>query len=65
MTIYLDKKHRKTERKAREVAMLLTHTTIDDVIENVNVDLIATYQQINVFTDEVMLSMLEVYEERM
>jgi DNA-directed RNA polymerase subunit A' len=39
MNIYLDKKHRKTERKAREVAMLLTHTTIDDVIESVNVDL--------------------------
>jgi DNA-directed RNA polymerase subunit A" len=39
MNIYLDAKHRKTERKAREVAMLLTHTTIDDVIESVNVDL--------------------------
>jgi excisionase family DNA binding protein len=37
----------------------------ETVGQNVNVDLITTYQQINVFTDEVMLSMLEVYEERM
>ena len=39
MNIYLDDKHKKTERKAREVAMLLTYTTIDDVIDSVNVDL--------------------------
>jgi DNA-directed RNA polymerase subunit A' len=39
MNIYLDKKHRKTEKKAREVAKLLTYTTIDDVIDTVNVDL--------------------------
>jgi hypothetical protein len=32
--------------------------------QKVNVDLINTYQQINAFTDEVMLSMLEVYEKR-
>ena len=37
----------------------------ETVGQNVNVDLITTYQQINVFTDEVMLSMLEVFEERM
>ena len=37
----------------------------ETVGQNVNVDLITTYQQINVFTDEVMLAMLEVYEERM
>ena len=28
------------------------------------IDLISTYQQINVFTDEVMLAMLRVYEKR-
>jgi len=39
MTIALDAKHRKTERKAREVAQKLTYTTIDDVISTVNVDL--------------------------
>jgi excisionase family DNA binding protein len=32
--------------------------------QKVNVDLINTYQQINAFTDEVMLAMLEVYEKR-
>jgi len=37
----------------------------ETVGQNVSVDLITTYQQINVFTDEVMLAMLEVYEERM
>jgi excisionase family DNA binding protein len=31
--------------------------------QNVNVDLISTYQQINGFLDEVMLAMLGVYEE--
>jgi len=39
MNIYLDEKHRKTERKAREIAKLLTYTTIDDIIDTVNVDL--------------------------
>jgi DNA-directed RNA polymerase subunit A' len=39
MNIYLDDKHNKSEKKAREVAQKLTHTTIDDVIESVNVDL--------------------------
>ena len=39
MTIALDEKHRKTERKAREVAQKLTYTTIDDVISTINVDL--------------------------
>jgi DNA-directed RNA polymerase subunit A" len=39
MTIYLDKSHRRSEAKAREVAEKLTHTVIDDVIEKVNVDL--------------------------
>ncbi len=48
MNIYLDEKHRKTERKAREVAMLLTYTTIDDVIESVNVDLRAEGVRIKV-----------------
>jgi excisionase family DNA binding protein len=32
--------------------------------QKVNVDLINTYQQINAFTDEVMLAMLEVYEKK-
>lgn len=31
--------------------------------QNVNIDLISTYQQINVFIDEVMLAMLAVYEK--
>jgi excisionase family DNA binding protein len=31
--------------------------------QNVNIDLISTYQQINGFLDEVMLAVLEVYEE--
>ncbi|MFC1803202.1 DNA-directed RNA polymerase subunit A' [Thermoproteota archaeon] len=39
MDIYLDKKHRKSEKKAREVAEMLTYTTIDDIIDSVNVDL--------------------------
>jgi DNA-directed RNA polymerase subunit A' len=39
MNIYLDKKHSKSEKKAREVAQKLTYTTIDDVIDSINVDL--------------------------
>lgn len=39
MDIYLDSKHSKSEKKAREVAQKLTHTTIDDIIDSVNVDL--------------------------
>jgi len=39
MTIALDEKHRKSGRKAREVAQKLTYTVIDDVISSVNVDL--------------------------
>ena len=39
MNIYLDEKHSKSEKKAREVAQKLTHTTIDDIIDSVNVDL--------------------------
>ncbi|MBT4424589.1 DNA-directed RNA polymerase subunit A' [Candidatus Bathyarchaeota archaeon] len=39
MNIYLDSKHRKTEKRAREVAKLLTYTIIDDIIDTVNVDL--------------------------
>jgi excisionase family DNA binding protein len=35
----------------------------DTMGQKVNIDLISTYQQINVFTDEVMLAMLGVYEE--
>ncbi len=35
----------------------------ETVKQNVNIDLISTYQQINVFVDEVMLAMLGVYEE--
>jgi hypothetical protein len=31
--------------------------------QKVSIDLISTYQQINVFTDEVMLAMLGVYEK--
>jgi len=34
----------------------------ETVGQKVSIDLISTYQQINVFTDEVMLAMLEVYE---
>ena len=36
----------------------------DTVGQKVNIDLISTYQQINVFIDEVMLAMLYVYEEQ-
>ncbi|MFW9817813.1 MAG: hypothetical protein ACFFEW_18000, partial [Candidatus Thorarchaeota archaeon] len=32
--------------------------------QKVSIDLISTYQQINVFTDEVMLAMLKAYEKR-
>jgi excisionase family DNA binding protein len=32
--------------------------------QKANIDLISTYQQINVFTDEVMLAMLKPYEKR-
>jgi len=39
MDIYLDEKYSKSEKKAREVAQKLTYTTIDDVIDSVNVDL--------------------------
>jgi excisionase family DNA binding protein len=35
----------------------------DTVGQNVNIDLISTYQQISVFIDEVMLAMLGVYEK--
>lgn len=37
----------------------------DTVGQKMTIDLISTYQQINVFIDEVMISMLEVYEEKM
>lgn len=36
----------------------------ETVGQKVSIDLISTYQQINAFTDEVMLSMLEVYEKK-
>ena len=39
MNIYLDEKHKKSETKARQIAQKLTYTTIDDIIESVNVDL--------------------------
>jgi len=39
MTIHLDAKHRRSGKKAREVAQRLTYTVIDDVIQSVNVDL--------------------------
>ena len=35
----------------------------DTMGQKVSIDLISTYQQINIFTDEVMLAMLEVYEK--
>jgi len=35
----------------------------DTMGQKVSIDLISTYQQINVFTDEVMLAMLGVYEK--
>jgi hypothetical protein len=37
----------------------------ETVGQKVSIDLISTYQQINVFIDEVMLAMLGVYEEKM
>ena len=45
---------------------LLTDSVIqmsETVGQKVNIDLISTYQQINVFIDEVMLAMLGVYEK--
>jgi excisionase family DNA binding protein len=36
----------------------------ETVRQNANIDLISTYQQINAFLDEVMLAMLQVYEEK-
>ncbi|MBN1683623.1 DNA-directed RNA polymerase subunit A' [Candidatus Bathyarchaeota archaeon] len=38
MTIHLDMRHRKSEKLAREVAQKLTYTTIDDVVDEINVD---------------------------
>jgi DNA-directed RNA polymerase subunit A' len=39
MNIYLDSKHKRSQKKTREVAEKLTYTVIDDVVEMVNVDL--------------------------
>jgi DNA-directed RNA polymerase subunit A' len=39
MQIYLDAEHRYSDEKAREVAQKLTYTTIDDIIDAINVDL--------------------------
>ncbi|MFP3951416.1 MAG: DNA-directed RNA polymerase subunit A' [Candidatus Bathyarchaeia archaeon] len=39
MHIYLDEKYSKSEEKAREIAQRLTYTTIDDVMDTVNMDL--------------------------
>jgi DNA-directed RNA polymerase subunit A' len=39
MNIYLDSAHRRSQKKAREVAEKLTYTVIDDIIESVNIDL--------------------------
>jgi DNA-directed RNA polymerase subunit A" len=47
MEIRLDQKHRKSDKLAREVAQKLTYTTIDDVVENVNVDFNANLVRIN------------------
>ena len=61
MNIYLDEKHRKSERKAREVAMLLTYTTIDDIIDTVNVDLRAEGVRIKI--DPVRMETLGITPE--
>lgn len=53
MNIHLDAKHRKTERKAREIAQKLTYTTIDDVIESINVDLRDESVKINLNQDRM------------
>jgi DNA-directed RNA polymerase subunit A' len=58
MNIYLDEKHRKSEKKAREVAQKLTHTSIDDVINSVNVDLRA--EAIRIRLDPRRMEMLGV-----
>jgi DNA-directed RNA polymerase subunit A' len=39
MNIFLDSKHRRSQKKAREVAEKLTYTIIDEVVDKVNVDL--------------------------
>ncbi|MGD2201058.1 MAG: DNA-directed RNA polymerase subunit A', partial [Candidatus Bathyarchaeota archaeon] len=39
MNIYLDSKHRRSQKKARQVAEKLTYTVVDDVIDKINVDL--------------------------
>ncbi|MGD2142193.1 MAG: DNA-directed RNA polymerase subunit A' [Candidatus Bathyarchaeota archaeon] len=39
MNIHLDSKHKRSQKKAREVAEKLTYTVVDDVVERVNVDL--------------------------
>ncbi|MFQ6054131.1 MAG: DNA-directed RNA polymerase subunit A'', partial [Candidatus Bathyarchaeia archaeon] len=39
MTIHLDPKHKRSGDKAREIAQRLTYTTIDDVLQSVNIDL--------------------------
>jgi len=39
MNIYLDKSHRRSKTKAREVAEKLTYMTIDDVTDSINIDL--------------------------
>jgi DNA-directed RNA polymerase subunit A' len=73
MNIYLDSAHRRSQKKAREVAEKLTYTTIDDVIESVNIDLridsvrVALSQErmdaLNISVDDIEGAMPVEYEK--
>jgi DNA-directed RNA polymerase subunit A' len=58
MTIALDDKHKKSEKKAREIAQKLTYTVIDDVIDSVSVDLRA--EAVRIILDPARMKTLGV-----
>jgi DNA-directed RNA polymerase subunit A' len=53
MNIFLDSKHRRSQKKAREVAEKLTYTTIDDVVESINIDLRRDAIKLNVMPERM------------
>jgi DNA-directed RNA polymerase subunit A' len=53
MNIYLDSKHRRSQKKAREVAEKLTYTIIDDTIDTINIDLRRDAVKINVLPERM------------
>ena len=47
MTVYLDKEHRKSVEKVREVAQRITYTPVEDVMNSINFDMIQDAIKIN------------------